>query len=135
MEIRHGENARAKNCGCPGDQAGRQVSRPVKTKQDSLAYRAMGKMSTAADRWTDTLHRSSVPSLWPKCAAIRRDSRLIGEVVTEHSRMVLVKAAIGGTHVAGVGDNSSWRPDMGRSDPKLKHFTYTQLFAPIKPIR
>jgi len=37
MEIRHGENARAKNCGGPGDQAGRQVSRPVKTKQDPLA--------------------------------------------------------------------------------------------------
>jgi len=108
FEIRHGENARAKNCGCPGDQAGRQVSRPVKTKQDSLAYRAIGKMSTAADRWTDTLHRSSVPSLWPKCAAIRRDSRLIGEVVTEHSRMLRSKRDWRHSHrERAASDNSS----------------------------
>jgi hypothetical protein len=38
--------------------------------------------------------------------------------------MVLVKTATGGTEIAGVPlvIISSWRPDMGRRDPKLKHF-------------
>ena len=94
-------------------------------------------MLSAADQWTDTLHRSSVPSLWPKCAAIRRDSRLIGEVVTEHSRMVRVKTAIGGTHIASVLPVIIRRSVRiwDESDPKLKHFTYIQLIAPIKPFR
>src|SRR5690242_9582430 len=100
MEIRHGENTRAKNCGCPGDQAGRQVSRPVKTKQDPLATERLERCRPRLIG--GPTHSTDHPLLWRKCAAIRRDSRLIGEVVTEHSRMVRVKTAIGGTHVASV---------------------------------